>query len=66
MWRASYGKGPEMRGLIWEALEWGGVIWYGACNGGPGVVRNVSNPAHVLLDGLHLICGGDQVHFSER
>ena len=35
-----------MGGLIWEALEWGrGLIWYGACNGGPGVVRNVPNPA---------------------
>ena len=34
-----------MGGLIWEALEWGGLIWYGACNGGPRVVRNVPNPA---------------------
>ena len=34
-----------MGGLIWEALEWGGLIWYGACNGGPGVVRNVPNPS---------------------
>ena len=30
-----------------EGLEigGGGLIWYGACNGGPGVVRNVPNPA---------------------
>ena len=36
-----------MGGFIWEALEWGGggLIWYGACNGGPGVVRNVPIPA---------------------
>ena len=34
-----------MGGLIWEALEWWGLIWYGACNGGPEVVRNVPNPA---------------------
>ena len=37
-----------MGGSIWQALEWGGgkrLIWYGACNGGPGVVRNVPNPA---------------------
>ena len=25
--------------------DMGGLIWYGACNGGPGVVRNVPNPA---------------------
>ena len=40
-----------MGGLIWGGgLERGGadmgdLIWYGACNGGPGVVRNVPNPA---------------------
>ena len=39
-----------MGGLIWEGLEWGwgpdmgGLILYGACNGGPGIVRNVPNP----------------------
>ena len=26
-------------------LIMGGLIWYGACNGGPGFVRNVPNPA---------------------
>ena len=29
-----------MGGLIWE-----GLILYGACNGGLGIVRNVPNPA---------------------
>ena len=34
--------------LIWEwGPDVGGLIWYGACNGGPGVVRNVPNPALV-------------------
>ena len=42
-----------MGGLIWEGLEWGGpdmggLILYGACNGGPGIVRNVPNPARIL------------------
>ena len=37
-WGVRYGR-PWNRG--------GGerLIWYGACNGGPGVVRNVPNPA---------------------
>ena len=26
-------------------LGMGGLILYGACNGGPGIVRNVQNPA---------------------
>ena len=26
----------------------GGLILYGACNGGPGIVRNVPNPARVV------------------
>ena len=26
--------------------DMGGLILYGACNGGPGIVRNVPNPAH--------------------
>ena len=45
-----------MGGLIWEGLEWGGgpymggLIWYGACYGGPGVVRNVPNPARYLSE----------------
>ena len=39
-----------MGGLIWEGLEWGGpdmggLILYGACDWGPGIVRNVPNPA---------------------
>ena len=25
--------------------DMGGLILYGACNGGPGIVRNVPNPA---------------------
>ena len=41
-----------MGGLILESLEWGGLIWgglilYGACNEGPGIVRNVPNPGSV-------------------
>ena len=52
LWRVQYGKGPRMGGLVWGSdmgwgLEWGawygGLIW-GACNGGPGVVKNVPNP----------------------
>ena len=41
-----------VRGLKWGVRygrPWNGgagrLIWYGACNGGPGVVRNVPNPA---------------------
>ena len=34
------GGGPEM----------GGLISYGACNGGPGIVRNVPNPAQILAE----------------
>ena len=26
----------------------GGLILYGACNGGPGIVRNVPNPAQIF------------------
>ena len=47
--------GPDMvRGLKWGVRygrPWNGgggggrLIWYCACNGGPGVVRNVPNPA---------------------
>ena len=49
-----YGKGPRVGGLVWgdPIWEWawnggpgiGGPIW-GDWNGGPGVVKNVSNPA---------------------
>ena len=28
--------------------DMGGLILYGACNGGPGIVRNVPNPAHFV------------------
>ena len=28
----------------------GGLKLYRACNGGPGVVRNVPNPAHTVAD----------------
>ena len=34
-----------MGGLIWEGLEMGGLMLYGTSNGGPGVVRNVPDPA---------------------
>ena len=34
-----------MEGLGMGGPDMGGLIWYGACNGGPGVVRNVPNPA---------------------
>ena len=27
--------------------DMGGLILYGACNGGPGIVRNVPNPARL-------------------
>ena len=27
--------------------DMGGLILYGACNGGPGIVRNVPNPARI-------------------
>ena len=37
------GEGVEMGGL-----GMGGLILYGACNGGPGIVRNVPNPAPFL------------------
>ena len=32
--------------------DMGGLIWYGACNGGPGVVRNVPNPANFTQNDL--------------
>ena len=32
--------------------DMGGLILYGACNGGPGIVRNVPNPAN---GGKHLV-----------
>ena len=28
--------------------DMGGLILYGACNGGPGIVRNVPNPAQIF------------------
>ena len=34
-----------MEGLGMGGPDMGGLIWYGACNGGPGIVRNVPNPA---------------------
>ena len=37
------GGGVEMGGL-----GMGGLILYGACNGGPGIVRNVPNPARII------------------
>ena len=37
-----------MGGLGIGGPDMGGLIWYGACNGGPGVVRNVPNPAQRL------------------
>ena len=30
-----------MEGLGMGGPDMGGLIWYGACNGGPGIVRNV-------------------------
>ena len=30
--------------------DMGGLKLYGACNGGPGIVRNVSNPARNYSD----------------
>ena len=33
--------------------DMGGLIWYGACNGGPGVVRNVPNPARIFTVECH-------------
>ena len=38
-----------MEGLgIGGGADMGGLIWYGACHGGPGVVRNVPNPAPII------------------
>ena len=34
-----------MGGLGMAGPDMGGLILYGACNGGPGIVRNVPNPA---------------------
>ena len=34
-----------MAGLGMGGPDMGGLILYGACNGGPGIVRNVPNPA---------------------
>ena len=34
-----------MGGLGMGGPDMGGLILYGACNGGPGIVRNVPNPA---------------------
>ena len=34
-----------MGGLGIGGTDMGGLILYGACNGGPGIVRNVPNPA---------------------
>ena len=45
-----------MGGLIWEGLEWGGLILYGACNGGPGIGRNVPNPAPVASASIFSVC----------
>ena len=32
--------------------DMGGLILYGACNGGPGIVRNVPNPARYFTQVL--------------
>ena len=37
--------GFDMEGLGMGGPDMGGLIWYGACNEGPGIVRNVPNPA---------------------
>ena len=39
-----------MEGLGMGGPDMGGLIWYGACNGGPGIVRNVPNPAHIFTN----------------
>ena len=39
-----------MEGLGMGGPDMGGLIWYGACNGGPGIVRNVPNPARQHAD----------------
>ena len=36
-----------MAGLGMGGPDMGGLILYGACNGGPGIVRNVPNPARI-------------------
>ena len=52
-WGPDMVRGLKWGGLKWEGLEWGGLILYGACNGGPGIVRNVPNPALYLRACLH-------------
>ena len=37
--------GFELGGLGMGGPDMGGLILYGVCNGGPGIVRNVPNPA---------------------
>ena len=41
--------------------DMGGLILYGACNGGPGIVRNVPNPARIIGG----CSGGCRSEFSE-
>ena len=47
-----------MEGLGMEVPDMGSLIWYGACNGGPGVVRNVPNPARSSSQRDHCIFSG--------
>ena len=32
--------------------DMGGLILYGACNGGPGIVRNVPNPTRFYAENI--------------
>jgi len=44
-----------MEGLGMGGPDMGGLILYGACNGGPGIVRNVPNPAPTASKGGKIV-----------
>ena len=43
--------------------DMGGLILYGACNGGPGIVRNVPNPAPPITGKNFIAIGQGKNHF---
>ena len=55
-----------MGGLGMGGPDMGGLILYGACNGGPGIVRNVPNPAQTVRILAYSSTRGSQTKGLER